>query len=226
LYLELFAAIFVKKGQMLFKDILELIPKIRIIALPGEVAQLKMAPPERALLMQKKNLIQRPPRQAAVSLILYPEQESAHLILIMRNDYKGVHSSQIAFPGGKIETQDSSAWTAAVRETSEEIGVSLTDDQLVCALSPVYIPPSNFLVHPFLCYCLVKPSFVPDPREVSKVLSFSIESLLNDESMTSILMDTAYSKNIGVPGFKYQDGIIWGATAMILSELKEVLKCC
>ncbi len=127
-------------------------------------------------------------------------------------------------PGGKIEADDASALHAALRETEEEIGLDRSAIQVLSALSPVYIPPSNFCVSPFLAFFASTPRFIPDPREVSEMISFPLAALLNDETVRLRKMPTSYSSAIDVPCFSYDGNDIWGATAMMLSELKDVLK--
>ena len=164
------------------------------------------------------------PKRAAVLMLVYPGEEGAALSLIRRNSYKGVHSSQIAFPGGKIEADDASPLYAALRETEEEIGVDRGTVEVVAPLSPVYIPPSNFCVSPFLGYCHSRPFFIPDPREVSEIIEMPLSVLLDDRTIRIQQMPTSYSESIEVPCFVFDEYEVWGATAMMLSELRDVLK--
>ncbi len=209
---------------MNFETFMALVPKLANSPLPGEESHLKMAPPERRELMQNIDPASFNPRQAAVLALVFPKGERAALALIRRNSYKGVHSSQIALPGGKIERDDASALYAALRETEEEIGVDRSLVQLVAPLSPVYIPPSNFSVSPFLAFCERSPVFIPDPREVSEIIEMPLEILLDQSSVQLKRMPTSYSEAIDVPCFAFGPYHIWGATAMMLSELRDVLK--
>lgn len=204
-----------------FNALLRAIPKILNVTLPGEAAHLKLSPPERAALLQKIDLTVHNPREASVVMLAYPHHDEARLALIRRNSYKGVHSSQVAFPGGKIEANETPQ-SAALRETEEEIGVPTSQIAVLRAFTPVYIPPSNFLVHPFLAVCHETPQFQPDPREVAEIVALRITDLMNDDNVRLHTMDTAYSRNIEVPALVVGDTVIWGATAMILSELKDV----
>ena len=209
---------------MEFNEFLGAVPKITNLPLPGEDAHSKMAPPERKALMEQLDVALIEARAAAVLMLVYPKDGGAHLALIKRNSYKGVHSSQIAFPGGKVEVYDESLLATALRETEEEIGVPRNDVTFVCAFTDVYIPPSNFRVFPFLGYCLHTPTFVPDPREVAGIVEYPLAWLLDDNRMMLNRMATSYSEMIAVPTFVVGETMIWGATAMMLSELKEVLK--
>jgi len=159
-------------------------------------------------------------------MLFYPKNDMTHLILILRNSYKGVHSSQIAFPGGKVELEDKSIQHAALRETEEEIGVSVNKINIIKPFSQVYIPPSNFMVFPFLGYSTEELVFRPDPKEVAGLLELSLVDFLDENAVVYKNMKTSYSENSKVPAFKIQDHYVWGATAMMLSELKETLKKC
>lgn len=207
-----------------FQTFLKLVPKIKNVSLPAEEAHCKMAPPERADLIKNIDWTTINPKRAAVLMLLYPSDGEAKLTLIQRNEYKGVHSSQIAFPGGKIESFDESPLHTALRETEEEVSVPASDVKIVRPLSRVYIPPSNFEVSPFLAYLDQEPEFIPDPREVASVIAFQLKDLLDDQNIVLNQMGTSYSESILVPTFRAEGHFVWGATAMMLSEMKEVLK--
>ena len=209
---------------MQFAHFLQIVPKITQVALPGEAAHARMSPPERLEKMKAIDFSTLNPKRAAVLMLIYPHKEEAMLTLIERNSYKGVHSSQIAFPGGKIESFDDSPLHTALRETEEEIGVRRESINVVSAFSEVYIPPSNFKVSPFLGYLPEKPIFIPDPREVAAMVEMPLAILLDDQFTELRRMATSYSESIQVPVFNVGQHAVWGATAMMLSELKEVLK--
>ncbi|GAA6768533.1 hypothetical protein AAFH68_44890 [Flavobacterium sp. CGRL1] len=157
-------------------------------------------------------------------MLFYPKNEKTHLILIVRNAYNGVHSSQIAFPGGKYEITDRDYQETALRETSEEIGVLSEKIEIIKHFTPMYIPPSNFLVHPYLGIAKEELSFYPDAREVASIIELPLSVFLDDEIMIETTLSTSYGNDILVPAFYIQNHIVWGATAMILSELRDVLK--
>ncbi len=207
-----------------FTDFLNAVPKITNLTLPGEQAHYKMAPPERKAVMNKMDYGTKEVRMAAVMMLIYPKNNASHLALIKRANYKGVHSSQIAFPGGKLEIDDDSLHSAALRETEEEIGISKTAIISVCPFSDIYIPPSNFRVYPYLGFCLDTPNFIPDAREVAAMVEYPVSALLDDRLMIVNRMATSYAESVDVPAFKIGENMIWGATAMMLSELKDVLK--
>lgn len=207
-----------------FHDFVACIPNIETELLLAEAAHQIMMPPERIELLKKVTIEQNNPRKAAVLMLLYPKNKTTHLVLIERNSYFGVHSSQIAFPGGKLEQGDTSLAFTAMRETQEEIGVSMDKITIIKAFTEVYIPPSNFLVFPFLAYSHEELQFMPDPKEVASIIELPIEIFLDDVIVVKRKLSTSYASEILVPAFKVQEHYVWGATAMMLSELKEVLK--
>lgn len=209
---------------MTFTDFLHLVPKIKIFDLPGEAAHSLMFPPERARLMADLDWDNLQARTAAVMLLAYPRNDKTHFVLILRNAYNGVHSSQVAFPGGKRDEGDKDYEETALRETCEEVGISRDKVTIVRELSKIYIPPSNFIVYPFLGFCSEPPIFKPDPREVAGIIEVDLDDFLDDAILRGMMRDTSYANEIQVPGFQIGEHVIWGATAMILSEFKEVVK--
>jgi 8-oxo-dGTP pyrophosphatase MutT (NUDIX family) len=207
-----------------FQDFLQYVPNLIPVELPAEAAHIKMAPKERAEALKSLDLKTINPRIAAVMMLFYPKDGETHLVLIVRNAYNGVHSSQIAFPGGKYETFDASFTDTALRETQEEVGVLSEKIEVIKEFTPMYIPPSNFLVHPFLGISKEELLFYPDVREVAGIIELPLSFFLNDEIIIEATLSTSYGNNILVPAFNIQNHIVWGATAMILSELREVLK--
>lgn len=207
-----------------FQTFLQHIDSIKKAQLLGKAAHELMMPPERRGLMRNIDFELLQPKQAAVMMLVYPKNDLAHLVLIQRNAYPGVHSSQIAFPGGKIDPADTDFAAAAFRETFEEVGILPAQIELVRSFSEVYIPPSNFMVYPFLGISVQELSFTADPAEVAGIIELPLSEFLNDENVVLQNMDTSYSKSIDVPSFKLQGYFVWGATAMMLSELKETLR--
>ncbi|MDL2142064.1 MULTISPECIES: CoA pyrophosphatase [Flavobacterium] len=207
-----------------FQDFLQYVPNLIPAVLPAELAHIKMAPKERLEALKNLDLKDKNPRIAAVMMLFYPKNNKTHLVLIVRNAYNGVHSSQIAFPGGKYETTDANYEETALRETQEEVGVAPEKIELIKHFTPMYIPPSNFLVHPFLGISKEELLFYPDIREVASIIELPLSVFLNDEIVIEVTLSTSYANNALVPAFNIQNHIVWGATAMILSELRDVLK--
>jgi len=161
---------------------------------------------------------------SSVLLFLYPRNKKTHLVFIKRAAYKGVHSQQISFPGGRNESTDSSLLDTAIRESQEEIGLKPKDLTILGKLTELYIPPSNFMVYPFVGYSNTVPRFKADPIEVDSILEFSLDDLLKPENKQESYFDIPGRKHISARCFNISGSIIWGATAMILNEFLYVLK--
>ncbi|MEZ4853714.1 CoA pyrophosphatase [Flavobacterium sp.] len=209
---------------MLFQDFLKYIPKIEKEKLLAEDAHAKMAPLERISFLKQEHYSDKNPKQAAVLMLFYPKMGQTNLALIVRNSYPGVHSSQIGFPGGKVEKEDKDLAATALRETEEEVGVARQKVTIVKPFSTIYIPPSNFLVAPFMGISQEELQFIPDLDEVKRVLEFPLQLFLDDNTITKVKMTTSYATDIEVPAFMVDKYVVWGATAMMMSELKETLK--
>ena len=207
-----------------FQEFLKYVPKIMEATLPAIEAHYKMAPLERIESMEQLELQNKNPKIAAVMMLFYPKNGNSHLVLIVRNSYEGVHSAQIAFPGGKFETEDETLDCTALRETFEEIGIHPDQIEILRQFTQLYIAPSYFLVYPFLGICKDEISFVPDSSEVAAIIELPLSVFLGEEMVVSVTISASYANNIVVPAFKIGEHIVWGATAMMLSELKEVLK--
>lgn len=206
-----------------FQEFLQFVPKLISVELPALKAHLKMAPLERLTQLQNQSKEKNDPRTAAVLMLCYPKNGATHLVLIVRNSYEGVHSAQIAFPGGKYENGDIDFAATAIRETYEEVGVDPQKVELIKPFTQVYIPPSNFIVYPYLAICQEEIDFIPDPKEVADIIELPIATLLNDSCSIETELKTSYANSIMVPAFQIEHHTIWGATAMMLSELKDVM---
>ncbi len=209
---------------MKFDTCLQLLSKISNLPLPGKAAQFKMAPIERVKKFSDLDIEKRNPRKAGVMILLYPDQQhTTRMVLILRKTYQGVHSNQVGFPGGKVEEEDTSMEITALRETEEEVGVSTDLITVVREMSTTYIPPSNFSVYPFIGYCDAPLDFILQKEEVEGIIEVSLEDLLSDATVISKKMSTSYMDDIDVPAFLLNGHVVWGATAMMLSEVKELL---
>ena len=208
---------------MEFDYFLSLISKIEDTQLGGFASHAKMIPKERKLL-KKIELESANPRKAAVLALFYPDQSNLTcFLLILRASYDGTHSSQISFPGGKYELSDGHLETTALRETSEEVGININEISIGRQLTDTYIPPSNFLVRPFIGFTETRPSFEIN-HEVEDLIEVKLTDLLDEGSVTTKNLSTSYMKNIDVPCFNLNKKVVWGATAMMLSEIKDLIK--
>lgn len=193
--------------------------------LPGRTGQQKMAPTTPAGDVDRWP-IPTDCRPAGVLLLLYPAAVDGRiglfLTLIRRPNYPGVHSGQIALPGGRQEGDEPLSVTA-LRETFEEVGVLPEAVSIIGQLSTLYTPPSNFCIYPFVAFCARQPTFRPDPREVAELLEVPLHLFFDPAvRQEEIWQMEKYGKR-RVPFFFVFGHKIWGATAMILSEFVTLL---
>lgn len=208
---------------MKFVDFLKVLPKISNLPLPGQTAQFLMAPMERLKELKVVDIEKRNPRQAGVMALFYPDDHGeTTLVLMLRKTYKGVHSNQVGFPGGKVEEEDANIKETALRETEEETGVARGDITVMKKMTNIYIPPSNFWVQAFIGYVQEKPEFVPEEAEVESLIYVPFTEFLSEESLITTTLSTSYASEITVPAFELQGHVVWGATAMMLSEVKSL----
>ena len=207
---------------MHFIDFKNFILKVNDYKLPGHDYLLKISPPTKINHIKNK-IIPVDPKTASVLILFYPDSKNnTRLVLILRNKYKGVHSNQISFPGGKVDKIDKSLKDTALRETQEEIGLNKDSISIVGELSSVYIPPSNFNVYPFIGYCDYTPKFVPDSKEVSLILSPKLDYILNMDIIESVVeLNNSKQK---VPSYLIDNHILWGATAIMIHEFVLLFK--
>ena len=205
-----------------YKLFIELFSKLSYFPLPGKKAQLIAAPANRFKNISKNVINLKRAKKAAVLIYCYPKKEKTYFSLIKRSNYNGVHSGQISLPGGKFDKNDSSLKETALRECGEELGITIDSNKDLFPLTQLYIPPSNFIVTPYLAYENFYPKFNPDSREVALHIEISIEELKKLKIEKKILINE-YQNDSLIPCYTYKGHIIWGATAMILSEFKSLL---
>jgi 8-oxo-dGTP pyrophosphatase MutT (NUDIX family) len=140
-----------------------------------------------------------------------------------RTEYPGVHSGQISFPGGGREPGDTDIVDTALRETEEEIGIKKESITTIGTLTDLYIPPSNFLVTPVIGYINERPVFHPDPEEVDEVVEVALEKIMDTNTKQEKEITIFPDIKIKVPSYYTNGHVIWGATAMMLSELIEII---
>lgn len=210
---------------MNFDEFLISISKINGKPLPAESSQFKMSPPYRQQLIDLQKEKIKSAKNSAVLALFYPDaSQNTKLMLMLRKTYKGVHSAQVGFPGGKTEDEDESLQMTALRETEEEIGVPRQHIEVLKAMSPLYIPPSNFNVYPFIGICKRVPKFVKEESEVEDLIEVSLSAIFDDANIVTKKVKTSYNIEVEVPAYKLNDHLVWGATAMMISEIKDLLK--
>ena len=164
-----------------------------------------------------------PARQAGVLVLLYPLMDELHVVLTRRTDTLRGHSGQISFPGGKRDPHDRSLVDTARRETCEELGICADDLDIIGSLSTVYIPPSNFEVYPSVAMLPDVPHFSPNPAEVAEVFSVPLAALLDHSFKASEYRDFQGTSYL-IPYYALNGHKVWGATAIMLSELEGRLR--
>ncbi len=206
----------------MFKTLVKILLNQSNMELPGIFAQQKMSPSVRYTGKGFPEDMGKA-QESAVLLLLYPVNDTLNIVLIERSKYKGVHSGQISLPGGKHELSDKSLIETALREASEEIGVITSDVSIIREMTPLFVPASGFIIQPVLSYIMYKPDFIADQTEVNKIIEVNITELFNPLNLriNKISME---GFSISAPCYNINQYQIWGATAMILSELHEILK--
>ena len=190
--------------------------------LPGELAHEPMRAHATGKVIPKFEH-KTPPKRGSVLILLYQDGESIKFPLIKRQSYKGAHSAQVSFPGGKVEPNENE-FDAALREAYEEIGVVQSDIRVVGRLSDFNVLPSNFIVAPVVGFIDYVPSFVPDKREVETILQGNLAEVLADDAIRNKEILAAGIYTMMAPHFLIEDEVVWGATAMMLNELRLVIR--
>ena len=191
--------------------------------LPGREAQLKMSP----LPVDWRRFSLDAPataKKSAVLLLFYPEASGVFFPLIKRPSYPGAHSGQVSFPGGKVEPSDPDLVYTALREAEEEIGIDAGKVKVLGRLTDLYIPTSNFLVSPVLGFLEETPRFVPETREVERIIPTAMSMIGHPQIRQRTLVPIGEGRHLETPYFALDGEVVWGATAMILSELLQLLE--
>ena len=159
---------------------------------------------------------------AAVLILLYLEDNEIHFFLTKRSNELEHHKGQISLPGGTQEENEKLIHTA-LRETHEEIGINKTSISIIGSMTPLFVPVTGFMINPFIGYSLNKLEPTPDPLEVEAIFSVNISDLLNEANQT-IEQRNIRGYDVKVPYFKLKNYEVWGATSMILSEFRDLIK--
>ena len=191
--------------------------------LPGYLAHAELAPYRKSNEHYLRNI---KPKLASTLVLLFPDENNIlHFVLIKRPQYSGVHSNQYALPGGKKEGNEDKEETA-LRETQEEIGVQRDKIQIIGKLSEIYVPPSNFLIFPFIGYCSSIPLFIADQNEVDEIIEIQLDELFKNDVIkitNKSIVHKGQKFNLSVPFLDLNGRDVWGATGAILNELKVIL---
>lgn len=189
--------------------------------LPGEGAQSLMAPSVR---FTGNCVVDRnQARYSSVLILIYPTHHHILVPFIQRPEYPGIHGGQVSLPGGKCEPEDQSFWETALRETREELGIDTTDIEFLGELSQIYIPNSNYIVAPQVGFLPARPVFHPNPYEVAEVFEVSVKDFFQPLKIKRF-EKRVNGQPLTAPYFDVNGKQIWGATAMMLSELIEAFK--
>ena len=187
--------------------------------LPGEESQQKMRVnyDQSIELPFSKNKA----KPAAVLILLYPNNDKTYFYLTKRADTVKYHKGQISLPGGSKENNETLLDTA-LRETQEEIGIDKNEISILGKITPLFIPVTGFMITPFVSYISKKPKTILDEIEVAELLSVNIRDLLNNDIL---IMDRDINgSSVSIPYFSLNNHQVWGATSMVLSELKDIIQ--
>ncbi len=191
--------------------------------LPGISAHLRMASYLRQSRIKEYPTPPKDARVAGVLVLFYLKGDTTYLTLMMRTN-RGAHSGQVSFPGGGVEEQDEDMVATALREAQEEVGIQPIDVHTIGKLTPLYIPISNSLVNPIVAYSHKVPDYEIDPGEVQYVIEAKLDDLLNpDLHKTTDMTVQGGLKMKDIPYYDVNGHVVWGATAMMLSELLEIV---
>ncbi len=190
--------------------------------LPGESAQMKMAPisrPRFSDMPKDTNEI----KKAAVLIPIFSNGNEDFLLLTVRSIYDGVHSGQVSFPGGKFNEEETDPHLVALREMQEEIGIDKNQVEILGSLTPLYIPVSKMHVQPVIGW-LNSRDWQPAEYEVASILEVPLSELFDIQNRKSKPMNLSSAGTLDVPYFELQGHVVWGATAMMLSEFIDILR--
>lgn len=205
-------------------NLLELVEKLQERLkqeLPGAKAhEVLRATPVGSVLPKFEHKV--PPKPGSVLILLYTESNEIYFPLIKRPDYLGAHSGQVSLPGGKAEAGET-VFDTALREAQEEIGVHPSQVKVLGTLSEFFVVPSNFMVTPVIGVAEGKPVWVPDQHEVARVLHGRLENILGENAIRTQEIMAAGRYRMHAPHFEVEGEIVWGATAMMLNELRVLL---
>lgn len=190
--------------------------------LPGKAAHQKLMQHRKSI--EELDFSKVKPRQSAVLILLYYKNHDWHTVFIERASYEGVHSGQIALPGGKHENFDIDLKNTALREAEEELNIRATKVEIAGKLSSLYVPPSNFLIAPYVGFYTEKPDFRADTTEVASFFEVPLQNLVGENQIVDQTVTLADQTRIKAKGYAFKKHLIWGATAMMVKEFAEIVE--
>lgn len=206
-----------------FEEVIQRLKNSLSRQLPGKEAQMRMSP-QPVDMRRFDTKLPSNYRKGAVLILIYPQEKQAFFPLIKRPEYIGVHSGQIAFPGGKMDEGDENEVFTALREAEEEVAVNASKVEVLGRMSDLFIPASNFLVSPVIGYVDHIPEFVPEEREVQRIISARVSDIVSPEIQKKTILEIGNQIKLDTPYFEVEKEMVWGATAMILGEFIELLE--
>jgi 8-oxo-dGTP pyrophosphatase MutT (NUDIX family) len=203
------------------REWLELLERRLRAPKPGLASQLKMVPEHRHT---DKTYLEAGDscNKAGVLVLLYPQHGRLQVVLTRRTDKVAHHQAQISFPGGHQDSHESILETA-LRETEEELNVAPSSVRILGELTPLYVPPSNYCIYPVVAAAESRPDFHPSPHEVAEVLEVPLDHLLDEKNIRQEVWPLR-GLDVRVPFYVFQGHKIWGATAMIMAELLDLIR--
>jgi len=194
-------------------------------SLPGSVSHMKMASQHRVNHFNNDTVDIPNAKKSAVLILFFHEDNDLKMIVIRRSQYVGIHSGQIAFPGGRFEEEDKDVRTTALREIYEEIGIPEEKIEIIGRLSDIYVPPSNFLISVFVGYLSERPIYKIQEREVDEIIEIPFDDFYKPDVIKEKDFYVNSIKAVSMaPYFDVTNAEIWGASAMVISELLDILQ--
>ncbi len=188
--------------------------------LPGKAAHLEAAP-YRRIDFDATEIAEA--RKSGVLILFYIKEDEPHIVLMQRPKYEGTHSGQVSFPGGKQEESDVTIEQTALREANEEVGIIMADVEVIGRLTDVYIPVSKFNVSPVVGVVDYYPHFIIDNHEVEEIIELKLSDLTAVNELEPTKIRLSNNAILKAPSFVFSQKIVWGATALMLNELRHVL---
>ena len=188
--------------------------------LPGKIAHIEAAPYRR---VEFEAIEIANARKSGVLVLFYAKENEPYIAMMQRPKYDGTHSGQVSFPGGKQEETDRDIEHTALREAHEEVGIIMSDVQIIGQLTDVYIPVSKFNVSPVVGFVDYHPEFIIDHHEVEELIELKLSDLTSINKLQSTKIKLKNNTILNAPSFVFNDKIVWGATALMLNELRHIL---